>query len=117
KPLWRAVWQWPGPQCTRTFLWLLTENILLTNVERKRRHLTANGLCEMCGQTEETILQAVRDCSLAVEFGYGLQNVRTVTKGLLTIWLPSLRMDRWGITSYMIHQMGFVSGSTMNFLA
>ncbi|CAA0815450.1 Polynucleotidyl transferase- ribonuclease H-like superfamily protein [Striga hermonthica] len=67
KPVWRAVWQWPGPQCIRIFLWLLTKNRLLTNVERRRRHLTADGICAICGQTDETILHALRDCSLAAE--------------------------------------------------
>ncbi|CAA0811235.1 Polynucleotidyl transferase- ribonuclease H-like superfamily protein [Striga hermonthica] len=34
-----------------------------------------------------------------------------------TTWLPSQRMERWDIKSYMIRRMGFVSGSIMTFLA
>ncbi|CAN0870549.1 Putative ribonuclease H protein At1g65750 [Linum grandiflorum] len=37
--LWRKVWTWQGPNKIRHFLWLASHDRLLTNVERRRRHL------------------------------------------------------------------------------
>ncbi|CAA0824102.1 Unknown protein [Striga hermonthica] len=63
--LWRVVWRWLGPQHIRTFLWLLTKNRLLTNEERRRRHLAADALCGVCSQADESALHVLRDCHLA----------------------------------------------------
>ncbi|CAN1138632.1 Putative ribonuclease H protein At1g65750 [Linum perenne] len=38
-PIWRLIWRWKGPQRIRQFLWLVAHNRLLTNSERRRRHL------------------------------------------------------------------------------
>ncbi|CAA0813949.1 Ribonuclease H-like superfamily protein [Striga hermonthica] len=65
--LWRAVWKWSGPQRIRHFLWLLVKNHLLTNVERRRRHLTALALCESRGQAEDYALHVCRECPMAAE--------------------------------------------------
>ncbi|CAA0812639.1 Unknown protein [Striga hermonthica] len=67
QPLWRAIWQSPGPQCIRIFLWLLTKNRLLTNAGSSRRNLTDSTLCVKCDHTEETTLHVVCDCQLAAK--------------------------------------------------
>ncbi|CAA0835002.1 Polynucleotidyl transferase- ribonuclease H-like superfamily protein [Striga hermonthica] len=66
-PLWRAVWQWPGLQRIRNFLWLLAKNRLLTNVERMRRHLTPEACYELCRQADESTVHVCWDCPLAAE--------------------------------------------------
>ncbi|KAI9093300.1 hypothetical protein K1719_027314 [Acacia pycnantha] len=38
--LWEEVWQWEGAQRIRVFLWLAACRSLLTNSERRRRHMT-----------------------------------------------------------------------------
>ena len=34
----------------------------MTNMERKRRHLSDNGMCQLCKSGDETILHTLRDC-------------------------------------------------------
>ncbi|CAN1147353.1 Putative ribonuclease H protein At1g65750 [Linum perenne] len=36
---WKKVWNWRGPNKIRLFLWLASHNKLLTNEERRRRHI------------------------------------------------------------------------------
>ncbi|CAN1291597.1 Putative ribonuclease H protein At1g65750, partial [Linum perenne] len=38
---------------------------LLTNGERRRRHLTEIGACQVCPEQEETVLHVLRDCPFA----------------------------------------------------
>ncbi|CAA0833309.1 Polynucleotidyl transferase- ribonuclease H-like superfamily protein [Striga hermonthica] len=47
------------------FLWPLAKQRLLTNVERRRRHLTIDTTCGLCSHAEETTLHVVRDYTLA----------------------------------------------------
>ncbi|CAN1189170.1 Putative ribonuclease H protein At1g65750, partial [Linum perenne] len=47
------------------FLWLVAHNRLLTNSERRRRHLAEIGSCQVCPGQEESILHVLRDCPLA----------------------------------------------------
>ncbi|XP_037494537.1 uncharacterized protein LOC105631124, partial [Jatropha curcas] len=52
-----------GPdEPVRVFLWILSDDRLLTNLERRRRHLSTSSLCALCSITEESSLHAVRDC-------------------------------------------------------
>lgn len=37
----------------------------MTNMERKRMHLSENSVCQLCKNGEETILHALRDCLAA----------------------------------------------------
>ncbi|CAA0832753.1 Unknown protein [Striga hermonthica] len=59
---WRIIWKWVGPQRIRQFLWLVVQEKLLTNVERRRRHLTDSSTCPLCGRGEESTLHCLRDC-------------------------------------------------------
>lgn len=56
------VWMLLVPERVRVFLWLATHQVLMTNVERRRRHLSDSGLCQVCKSGEETILHILRDC-------------------------------------------------------
>ncbi|CAN1762633.1 Putative ribonuclease H protein At1g65750 [Linum perenne] len=62
---WNMVWQWSGPRRVQYFLWLLSCGKILTNVERKRRHVTEEGSCPRCRAAEETIIHTQRDCPFA----------------------------------------------------
>ncbi|KAL4299502.1 hypothetical protein AHAS_Ahas17G0107300 [Arachis hypogaea] len=57
----RLVWLWQGPERVRMFLWLVTHNAILTNVERSCRHLTTDDACPRCRQAEESTLHLLRD--------------------------------------------------------
>ncbi|XP_052112461.1 uncharacterized protein LOC127744218 [Arachis duranensis] len=61
----RLVWRWQGPERIRTFLWLATHNVILTNSERKRRHLTNDDSCPRCRCHEESTIHVLRDCFYA----------------------------------------------------
>ncbi|CAN1860132.1 Putative ribonuclease H protein At1g65750 [Linum perenne] len=64
---WKSIWDWPGPNKIRHFMWLVAHNRLLTNKERKRRHLTDNDTCSCCGTMVETIDHILRSCPIANE--------------------------------------------------
>lgn len=46
-------------------VWLVAHDKVFTNLTRFRRHLTDNANCPRCLEAEESILHALRDCSLA----------------------------------------------------
>ncbi|CAN1750621.1 Putative ribonuclease H protein At1g65750 [Linum perenne] len=62
---WKSVWNWNGPGKVQYFLWLVAQGKLLTNLERKRRHLTDVGSCPRCESEDESILHLFRDCPFA----------------------------------------------------
>ncbi|CAH9077823.1 unnamed protein product [Cuscuta europaea] len=51
------------------------KNKLLTNVERKKRHIMEDASCPICHNAEETMIHTLRDCSFmaAVWREIGLQ--------------------------------------------
>ena len=48
----------------------------MTNMERKRRHLSDNGMCQLCKNGDETILHVLRDCPAAMGLWRRLVNLR-----------------------------------------
>ncbi|CAN0906730.1 Putative ribonuclease H protein At1g65750 [Linum grandiflorum] len=65
---WKGVWRWSGPNKIRHFLWLASQNRLLTNEERGRRHLTTQVLCSFCSSHTESCIHVLRDCTFARQF-------------------------------------------------
>ncbi|CAN1841320.1 Putative ribonuclease H protein At1g65750 [Linum perenne] len=66
--LWKIVWRWKGPNRIKFFLWLATHNRLLTNLERKKRHMTDSDSCRLCPGLAEDGLHVLRDCNSARAF-------------------------------------------------
>ncbi|CAN1849714.1 Putative ribonuclease H protein At1g65750 [Linum perenne] len=62
---WHSIWRWKGPNRVRACLWLTSHERLLTNLLRKRRNMTDDGLCGYCLHYEETVGHVLRDCSFA----------------------------------------------------
>ncbi|KAG7577326.1 Ribonuclease H-like superfamily [Arabidopsis thaliana x Arabidopsis arenosa] len=60
--LFHRVWRALVPERVRIFFWLVVNQAVMTNVERKRRHLCDTDLCQICKSGEETILHILRDC-------------------------------------------------------
>ncbi|RYQ87637.1 hypothetical protein Ahy_B09g095159 [Arachis hypogaea] len=60
--IFQLVWHWQGPERVRTFLWLVAHKAILTNAERRRRHLTTDDACPRCRNQEESIIHVLRDC-------------------------------------------------------
>ncbi|CAA7018343.1 unnamed protein product [Microthlaspi erraticum] len=59
---WKRVWRVKAPERVRVFLWLVCKQAIMTNVERKRRHLCDSDVCSVCCGGFETILHVLRDC-------------------------------------------------------
>ncbi|CAN1182065.1 Putative ribonuclease H protein At1g65750 [Linum perenne] len=51
----------------RHFLWFVSRNSVLTNVERRRRHIALFATCKRCNTDEESLLHMLRDCHKARE--------------------------------------------------
>ncbi|CAN1127767.1 Putative ribonuclease H protein At1g65750 [Linum perenne] len=43
--VWKKVWTWEGPAKIKQFMWLVTHGRLMTNKERRRRHIAPNANC------------------------------------------------------------------------
>ncbi|CAN1142695.1 Putative ribonuclease H protein At1g65750 [Linum perenne] len=66
--LWKQIWKWQGPNRVRHFLWLVGHNRLLTNEERRKRHMTNEGGCRLCPSIAKDSLHVLRDCKAAKTF-------------------------------------------------
>ncbi|CAN1816373.1 Putative ribonuclease H protein At1g65750 [Linum perenne] len=64
---WEKVWRWNGPHRIKFFLWLATNERLLTNAERARRHISIVSACPRCGSESESVGHVLRDCQFAAE--------------------------------------------------
>ncbi|CAN1792135.1 Putative ribonuclease H protein At1g65750 [Linum perenne] len=62
---WDRIWNWGGPSRIQFFPWLVSHEMLLTNLERKRRHMSQDSSCPRCGHSEESILHILRDYPFA----------------------------------------------------
>ncbi|CAN1747938.1 Putative ribonuclease H protein At1g65750 [Linum perenne] len=91
---WSTVWKWEGPQRVRHFLWIVSNNKLLTNAERYRRHLSDCSDCGVCLATPETSLHVLRDCAVSREVWGRFQNISEqpdfFTANMETWWITNL---------------------------
>ncbi|CAN1194012.1 Putative ribonuclease H protein At1g65750 [Linum perenne] len=62
---WNKVWSWEGPAKVKQFMWLVTHGNLMTNEERRRRHISTDATCPECKGGCEDIDHVIRSCSLA----------------------------------------------------
>ncbi|CAA7016725.1 unnamed protein product [Microthlaspi erraticum] len=58
----KQIWHVLAPERVRIFLWLVGNEVIMTNMERQRRHLSNTGVCQVCRGGEESILHVLRDC-------------------------------------------------------
>ena len=58
----KILWRVCAPERIRCFLWMVGSQIIMTNGERFRRHLSDTNLCQVCNRGEEIILHVLRDC-------------------------------------------------------
>ncbi|KAA3453503.1 reverse transcriptase [Gossypium australe] len=64
---WKIIWKYQGPQRVRIFLWLVTNQRLLTNSERSRRGIAQSSACQRCDHNLEDIMHVLCDCLMAKE--------------------------------------------------
>ncbi|KAL9839956.1 putative reverse transcriptase zinc-binding domain-containing protein [Arabidopsis thaliana] len=60
--LYGRVWKVQAPERVWVFLWLVVNQAIMTNFERKRRHLCDSDVCQVCRGGIESILHVLRDC-------------------------------------------------------
>ncbi|CAA7051415.1 unnamed protein product [Microthlaspi erraticum] len=56
------IWSVMAPERVRFFLWLVGKQCVMTNAERKRRHLCDSDICPVCKGGVETLIHIIRDC-------------------------------------------------------
>lgn len=76
------LWQVMAPERVRTFLWLVTQQVIMTNVERVRGHIGESSVCQVCKGGDEPILHVRRDCPSIAGIWRMMQ-----TSHLLMYWL------------------------------
>ncbi|WCJ35671.1 DNAse I-like superfamily protein [Euphorbia peplus] len=62
--VWKKVWTVRVSERVRCFLWLVVHNRILTNSNRKIRHLCESDQCPVCSN-QESVLHVLRDCRVA----------------------------------------------------
>ncbi|CAA7024106.1 unnamed protein product [Microthlaspi erraticum] len=55
------IWSVVAPERVRLFIWLVSHQVIMTNVERKRRHISYSDVCSVCKGDFETIIHILRD--------------------------------------------------------
>ncbi|KAL8130357.1 LOW QUALITY PROTEIN: hypothetical protein V2J09_019512 [Rumex salicifolius] len=63
----KAIWKLVATERVKCFLWMTLRGCVLTNEERKRRHLTTSDACDLCPTCPESLLHMFRDCTVARE--------------------------------------------------
>uniref|UniRef100_A0A2C9V2K2 Reverse transcriptase zinc-binding domain-containing protein n=1 Tax=Manihot esculenta TaxID=3983 RepID=A0A2C9V2K2_MANES len=66
--LWKRIWSLSTTQRIRLFLWKVAHGKLMCNEERKKMHFTNANACPVCKSQVETVIHALRDCSMAKKF-------------------------------------------------
>ncbi|CAN1764375.1 Putative ribonuclease H protein At1g65750 [Linum perenne] len=101
KRVWKSVWHWPGPNKIRHFLWLASHGKLLTNKERKRRHISTTEECPRCGADEESIEHCLRSCPVAQQVWSQLVAGPNLSQFLnvdyKVWWEVNIRSQSWGV--------------------
>ncbi|ONI01039.1 hypothetical protein PRUPE_6G118100 [Prunus persica] len=64
---WDMIWKLQVPPKIKTFLWLLIQGKLLTNVQRVRRNLASNSNCPCCNGSMESLDHLFRRCRHATK--------------------------------------------------
>jgi len=65
---WRKLWKLKIPPKIRIFWWRSIQNYLPSKQELKRRHVTEEDFCEVCGMQGESIYHICFDCTIAKRF-------------------------------------------------
>ena len=67
KEFWKFIWRLKVPNKIRNFTWRACRNILPTKANLFRRRITADNICEVCGNFEETTGHVLWHCHRAKE--------------------------------------------------
>jgi hypothetical protein len=63
--LWNYIWKMKGSMVVKTFQWQACNDILPTNEQLFKQHVTLDPLCPICGLESETLRHALWSCPSA----------------------------------------------------
>ena len=66
-PLWKKIWQLKIPPKIRIFTWKACVSVLPTMLNLRKRGVTTDGICPICGQEAEFVYHALLRCNIAKE--------------------------------------------------
>ncbi|CAN1147373.1 Putative ribonuclease H protein At1g65750 [Linum perenne] len=93
---WKSIWKWSGPNRIRHFLWIAKHGRLLTNSERRRRHMANDSSCSLCNHPEENLIHILRECPFANDVWKSLDEsvlLAPIWSDLINDWLDFLLKD------------------------
>ncbi|KAL6566692.1 hypothetical protein OROMI_015096 [Orobanche minor] len=62
RDIWRWIWNIDLPEKIKVFLWKCAKNILPVKANLTKRGVNVDPICPRCGENEETVQHALRDC-------------------------------------------------------
>ena len=65
RPAWKKLWKIPVPHKVRIFAWKLIHGGIATKCNKKKRKISRDGICDLCGRAEESEHHAVVNCGHA----------------------------------------------------
>ncbi|CAN1746203.1 Putative ribonuclease H protein At1g65750 [Linum perenne] len=119
--IWKSIWSWNGPNKVRHFMWLVSHNRLMTNKERKRRHLADIDTCSVYLNREESIDHVLRECPIAVQvwqrLGLGAQINLFISMDFNRWWKENITFEDlsrrdWEVTiNHIFRESNFLADS------
>jgi hypothetical protein len=82
---WKSLWDWKGPHRIQTFIWLATQERILTNFWISKWGVGISPLCTRCGRDDETTIHVLRDCVYDTQ-GIGGHSTNWKTTFMTTCW-------------------------------
>ncbi|PRQ51455.1 putative ribonuclease H-like domain, reverse transcriptase zinc-binding domain-containing protein [Rosa chinensis] len=83
---WYFIWKLPIPPKLKTFMWMLCQGRILTNVERVKRRLASDPSCPICHEHPETLIHMLRDCPSAKNVWNGVVCLDTIARSMQLDW-------------------------------
>lgn len=77
---WKLFWKLKLPQKFKTFIWLVFQNKLPTNLLRARRGITDSDLCPRCNTSPENLGHLFRECPKAYVLWESIPSGRLVRR-------------------------------------
>ncbi|KAH1206309.1 TMV resistance protein N [Glycine max] len=84
--------RWVGPERIINLLGNAADGALITNAQRRYRHISMDSFCPRCRLVEETCLHALRDCRKVAAFWRSVLPKKLAPKffkGDVTVWLET----------------------------
>lgn len=70
--LWKLVWKVKVPRRICTFLQKVSHGKIMCNVEKKKRQVVVNDVCNLCNLQLDDILHVLRDCQHLGQLTFGV---------------------------------------------